>query len=76
MSDMEGVHKVCKIIPHEEIYNAENQSQSIHQAVGDDFLLAGPVGDSKINNYIFLRIGLNFFVCFECDNFDDLGFEV
>ena len=46
MSDMEGVHKVCKIIPHEEIYNAENQSQGIHQAVGDDFLLAGPVGDS------------------------------
>ena len=52
MSDMQGVHKVCKIIPHEEVYNAENQSQGIHQAVGDDFLLAGPVVDSKIQQLI------------------------
>ena len=33
-------------------------------------------GIQRFNNYIFLRIGLNFFVCFECDKFDDLGFEV
>ena len=48
MSVMQGVHKVGDIFPLEEIYNAENQGHGKHQQFGDDFLLAGPVEDSKI----------------------------
>ena len=49
---MQGVHKVGDIFPLEEIYNAENQGHGKHQQFGDDFLLAGPVEDSKIQQQI------------------------